>query len=166
MTTQRIYYILIWLTARQALSAVRFMRLHGQAVKTPPFHGGNRGSIPLGVTKKISDVFDVRFFYLILGESHPCYAFRFATRTGCTLDTYRCSLKGDPHWSHHLLTNTDALTSVFFCFFWGGISPLLCVLRRDPHRLHARALWRSLKGDSPWSHQPINFGHFSVPDFF
>ena len=24
----------------------------GQAVKTPPFHGGNRGSIPLGVTKK------------------------------------------------------------------------------------------------------------------
>ena len=27
-------------------------RLHGQAVKTPPFHGGNRGSNPLGVTKK------------------------------------------------------------------------------------------------------------------
>ena len=25
-------------------------RLHGQAVKTPPFHGGNRGSNPLGVT--------------------------------------------------------------------------------------------------------------------
>ena len=24
--------------------------LHGQAVKTPPFHGGNRGSNPLGVT--------------------------------------------------------------------------------------------------------------------
>ena len=32
-----------------------------------------------------TDVFDVRFFYLILGKSHPCYAFRFATRTGCTL---------------------------------------------------------------------------------
>ena len=30
------------------------MRLHGQAVKTPPFHGGNRGSNPLGV---ISDDF-------------------------------------------------------------------------------------------------------------
>ncbi len=27
------------------------MRLHGQAVKTPPFHGGNRGSNPLGVIK-------------------------------------------------------------------------------------------------------------------
>ena len=26
-----------------------FFRLHGQAVKTPPFHGGNRGSNPLGV---------------------------------------------------------------------------------------------------------------------
>ena len=26
-------------------------RLHGQAVKTPPFHGGNRGSNPLGVIK-------------------------------------------------------------------------------------------------------------------
>ena len=26
------------------------IRLHGQAVKTPPFHGGNRGSNPLGVT--------------------------------------------------------------------------------------------------------------------
>ena len=28
------------------------IRLRGQAVKTPPFHGGNRGSIPLGVTRK------------------------------------------------------------------------------------------------------------------
>ena len=28
------------------------MRLHGQAVKTPPFHGGNRGSNPLGVIKQ------------------------------------------------------------------------------------------------------------------
>ena len=27
-----------------------FMWLHGQAVKTPPFHGGNPGSIPGGVT--------------------------------------------------------------------------------------------------------------------
>ena len=29
------------------------IRLHGQAVKTPPFHGGNRGSNPLGVTNLI-----------------------------------------------------------------------------------------------------------------
>ena len=26
------------------------LRPHGQAVKTPPFHGGNSGSIPDGVT--------------------------------------------------------------------------------------------------------------------
>ena len=31
------------------------LRLHGQVVKTPPFHGGNRGSNPLGVIKKIED---------------------------------------------------------------------------------------------------------------
>ena len=29
----------------------RFIWLHGQAVKTPPFHGGNSGSIPDGVTR-------------------------------------------------------------------------------------------------------------------
>ena len=28
------------------------IRLRGQAVKTSPFHGGNTGSIPVGVTKK------------------------------------------------------------------------------------------------------------------
>ena len=28
------------------------IRLHGQAVKTSPFHGGNTGSIPVGVIKK------------------------------------------------------------------------------------------------------------------
>ena len=52
------------------------MRLHGQAVKTSPFHGGNPGSIPGGVTKKgtrnwvpflvtppfISPVFKVSYF--------------------------------------------------------------------------------------------------------
>ena len=32
------------------------MRLRGQAVKTSPFHGGNTGSIPVGVIKKCADV--------------------------------------------------------------------------------------------------------------
>ena len=31
----------------------RQIRLRGQAVKTSPFHGGNTGSIPVGVTKDI-----------------------------------------------------------------------------------------------------------------
>ena len=30
----------------------KFIRLRGQAVKTSPFHGGNTGSIPVGVIKK------------------------------------------------------------------------------------------------------------------
>ena len=34
------------------LLSVAFSWPVGQAVKTPPFHGGNRGSIPLGVTIK------------------------------------------------------------------------------------------------------------------
>ena len=38
--------------ARGAIEKKRKARLHGQAVKTPPFHGGNRGSNPLGVIKK------------------------------------------------------------------------------------------------------------------
>ncbi len=32
------------------------IRLLGQAVKTSPFHGGNTGSIPVGVIKKGADV--------------------------------------------------------------------------------------------------------------
>ena len=32
------------------------VRLHGQAVKTSPFHGGNTGSIPVGVIIKYADV--------------------------------------------------------------------------------------------------------------
>ena len=31
------------------------IRLRGQAVKTSPFHGGNTGSIPVGVIKKYAD---------------------------------------------------------------------------------------------------------------
>ena len=34
----------------------------GQAVKTPPFHGGNMGSIPVRVTKKRRHLYGVFFF--------------------------------------------------------------------------------------------------------
>ena len=37
--------------------AVKEKRLHGQVVKTPPFHGGNTGSNPVGVIFLISDIF-------------------------------------------------------------------------------------------------------------
>ena len=36
------------------------LRLHGQAVKTPPFHGGIRGSNPLGVISRIKSGLNCR----------------------------------------------------------------------------------------------------------
>ncbi len=36
----------------------------GQAVKTPPSHGGNMGSIPVRVTSKKHTILGVRFFVL------------------------------------------------------------------------------------------------------
>ena len=38
-------------------SSATIFWLLGQAVKTPPFHGGNRGSIPLGVTIFYNKIF-------------------------------------------------------------------------------------------------------------
>ena len=40
-----------WEAAWESRSLPVLKWLHGQAVKTPPFHGGNPGSIPGGVTK-------------------------------------------------------------------------------------------------------------------
>ena len=45
-------------------SQVAATRPVGQAVKTPPFHGGNMGSIPVRVTKKNSDAFASEFFVM------------------------------------------------------------------------------------------------------
>ncbi len=36
-------------TCERARARIMNTRLHGQAVKTSPFHGGNTGSIPVGV---------------------------------------------------------------------------------------------------------------------
>ena len=38
------------LTIVYASYTIHIVRLRGQAVKTSPFHGGNTGSIPVGVT--------------------------------------------------------------------------------------------------------------------
>ena len=43
-------------------SQVAATRPVGQAVKTPPFHGGNMGSIPVRVTKKRRHLLGVFFF--------------------------------------------------------------------------------------------------------
>ena len=48
-------------------SQVAATRPVGQAVKTPPFHGGNMGSIPVRVTmRKNGRPLDVRFFLLFM----------------------------------------------------------------------------------------------------
>ena len=38
---------------KTVIAIVKQLRLLGQAVKTPPFHGGNTGSIPVGVIKYV-----------------------------------------------------------------------------------------------------------------
>ena len=40
-------------------------RHHGQAVKTPPSHGGNRGSIPRGGANKLRDSKNAISFLLL-----------------------------------------------------------------------------------------------------
>ena len=44
-------------------SQIAATRPVGQAVKTPPFHGGNMGSIPVRVTKKVPHL-SVRNFFV------------------------------------------------------------------------------------------------------
>ena len=55
-------------------SPVFLIRLHGQAVKTPPFHGGNPGSIPGGVTNRarVAELADA----LDLGSSGRPWGFK------------------------------------------------------------------------------------------
>ncbi len=52
----------------------RFIWSHGQAVKTPPFHGGNRGSIPRGITTyaRLAELADA----LDLGSSGRPWGFK------------------------------------------------------------------------------------------
>ncbi len=47
----------------------RYQRPVGQAVKTPPFHGGNGGSIPPRVTKQKSVLVRERIFVCIIHYS-------------------------------------------------------------------------------------------------
>ena len=49
-------------------SQIAATRPVGQAVKTPPFHGGNMGSIPVRVTTENSDAFASEFFVLCRGR--------------------------------------------------------------------------------------------------
>ena len=48
----------------QAVKTALYRWPVGQAVKTPPFHGGIMGSIPVRVTKKIQGSFEPCIFFI------------------------------------------------------------------------------------------------------
>ncbi len=57
-------------TAWESRTPPVFFRPYGQAVKTPPFHGGNPGSIPGRVTKgNIRFSIGIWCFYLFLEKA-------------------------------------------------------------------------------------------------
>ena len=55
-----------------------FIRPHGQAVKTSPFHGGNSGSIPDGVTIKARFYRAFSFYILLLNHYYSIFFVLFA----------------------------------------------------------------------------------------
>ena len=76
------------------------------------------------------------------GESHPCYAYCFAIRD-------RLHARVSRHYRASPFPNLGArckaiplgvtkIRTLHTSVFFRGISPLLCVLLRNPHRLHAR----------------------------
>ena len=52
-------------------SQIAATRPVGQQVKTPPFHGGNMGSIPVRVTKKSRHLYDVWIFSRPVHGTNP-----------------------------------------------------------------------------------------------
>ena len=76
------------------------------------------------------------------GESHPCFAYCFAIRD-------RLHARVSRHYRASPFPNLGArckaiplgvtkIRTLHTSVFFRGISPLLCVLLRNPHRLHAR----------------------------
>ena len=69
-------------------------RLHGQAVKTQPSHGCNRGSNPLGVTiQSISGTFRCPISFRDLT---PVLRLALRPATGCTLARFCARCKANP----------------------------------------------------------------------
>ena len=75
-----------------------FLWLHGQAVKTSPFHGGNAGSIPAGVTKNNNHLMVVVIF-LLFPRNHNSTQLKFASRASNACERHERSEY--PRWSHH-----------------------------------------------------------------
>ena len=84
-------------------------RLHGQAVKTQPSHGCNRGSNPLGVTKKTRTLLRPCFFVVRI----PVLRLVSRPATGCTLARLALAVRRIPLESPKKLIS-DAPKRPFF----------------------------------------------------
>ena len=83
-------------------SQIAATRPVGQKVKTPPFHGGNMGSIPVRVTKKRNNSFGLFLFFLVFRtgiERRLLAACRWYAATAVALPAG----KGFPYGSPDLL---------------------------------------------------------------
>ncbi len=83
-------------------SQIAATRPVGQAVKTPPFHGGNMGSIPVRVTKKETIHSDGFFFVIRMSErTHRVrpQAFEARERCGCVCSRgFDARVKTNAQW--------------------------------------------------------------------
>ena len=92
-------------------SQIAATRPVGQKVKTPPFHGGNMGSIPVRVTKKSRRLYDVWIFFAPCTWNEPigfdrpeilCVSTAAAYLTGTastqTAMTIRCIMRSGTKW--------------------------------------------------------------------
>ena len=118
-------------------------RPHGQAVKTPPSHGGNWGSIPHGATKKKGQVFYLSFLFGIFLRELS----RRAPR-GCSRERSdalpRGPLRGFGRFPPRLSpSRTGFLPVLSFWYFSPGIE------QARTARLFARAERRSAEGAPP-----------------
>ena len=100
-------------------------RLHGQAVKTQPSHGCNRGSNPLGVTKKTRTLLRPCFFVVRI----PVLRLALRPATGCTLARFALAVRRIP-----LESPSNQFRALFGARFLLGISPLFCVSFHDPQQ--------------------------------
>ena len=100
-------------------------RLHGQAVKTQPSHGCNRGSNPLGVTKKTRTLLRPCFFAVRI----PVLRLALRPATGCTLARFALAVRRIP-----LESPSNQFRALFGARFLLGISPLFCVSFHDPQQ--------------------------------
>ena len=128
-------------------------RLHGQAVKTQPSHGCNRGSNPLGVTKKTRTL--LRPCFSLFGSLF-CVSFYDPQQAARSRACARC--KANP-----LGVTIQSISGTFRCpISFRDLTPVLRLALRPATgcTLARRALTVRRIPSKPVK----NFGRFSAPD--